>query len=426
MSWLSIPLPNPFKSLQFSADDDNDEIPSESKPTQLSDNAAASAAVLGGPGGVRDDLSVIGETIGRQLRGVAAFLAPPPSQRSQSPADDDDDDDDSPSRTFAGIRSDIAEIGGSFKSSLSLLSTNRAVSELSRFASNFLQLNDDSESNDGDEEESVAGVGITDVIVEFAKEISLQPECWTDFPISLDDGFSMSPIQTEHASVIEQLVPSLATLRDRFSDDMSDQQFWMIYFILVLPRLDEEDLLLLSTPEVVEARNTLLLMLQSKGNDSEKSQTDNSFQSNSEVNEAETKSNSLEEEKVVFAESSETSMKRGNKEHKTIEKWSEEQDSNSGSIHAQNQLKNMDDFPFSDLEDDDSDFSNRRSSSGPVEFAGASSCDGSNEWVRLNKNADTGHDKLRGQLKSRDKDSEEDETNDWLTVDDFDPDNFAA
>ncbi|GAB4828242.1 hypothetical protein Ancab_035154 [Ancistrocladus abbreviatus] len=422
MSWLSIPLPNPFKALQFT-DDDEEAIPSDSNQPQLDDNAAAVGA-----GGVKDDLSVISETIGRQLRGVAAFLAPP-SQPSQSAAHDDDNGDvggdsaDSSSPTFAGIKSDLAEIGGSFKSSLSLLSANKAVSELSRFASNFLQLNDDNEGDDGGggEEEGVAVVGITDEVVEFVKETSLRSECWSDFPLELNDEFNMSPMQSEHALVIEQLVPNLAALRDRLSADMSDQQFWMIYFILLLPRLDEDDFELLSTPEIVEARNTLLLMLKNKRNNTGESQTDTSFQS---VLSKEAMERNSSEEKLVLALSSEAS--RGT-ETETIERWSEEEDANSGSIHAQNQLKNEDDVSFSDLEDDDGDFLNRQPCSGPVQFAVASSRDGPSEWVRLNKNVETGGDRQgEGQIKSRDRDSEDDETNDWLAIDDFDPASMAA
>lgn len=60
----------------------------------------------------------------------------------------------------------------------------------------------------------------------------------------------MSEVQYEHASTVERLVPSLAGLKSRISRDKSEKQFWMIYFILLLPRLNEEDLELLSTPDV--------------------------------------------------------------------------------------------------------------------------------------------------------------------------------
>lgn len=59
----------------------------------------------------------------------------------------------------------------------------------------------------------------------------------------------MSEAQYEHASIIEQLVPSLGDIRSSISSNKSEKQFWMIYFILLLPRLNEEDAELLSTPE---------------------------------------------------------------------------------------------------------------------------------------------------------------------------------
>lgn len=60
----------------------------------------------------------------------------------------------------------------------------------------------------------------------------------------------MSNAQSEHASAIERLAPSLASLRVNLENHMGDEQFWMIYFILLLPRLNEHDFELLSTPEV--------------------------------------------------------------------------------------------------------------------------------------------------------------------------------
>lgn len=59
----------------------------------------------------------------------------------------------------------------------------------------------------------------------------------------------MSAIQKEHASAIERLAPSFADLRLELCNYMSDGQFWMIYFILLLPRLNEQDFKLLSTPK---------------------------------------------------------------------------------------------------------------------------------------------------------------------------------
>ncbi|GMJ07525.1 hypothetical protein like AT2G10950 [Hibiscus trionum] len=208
-------------------------------------------------GGVKDDLSVIGETIGRQLRGVAAFLAPPPSSPPSDTAAErgaeQEEEELWSSDKLVGIRNDLAEIGGSFKSGLSLLSSNKAVSEISRFASSFLQFpdQDDRGGHDEDEEDDDDdGVpGITDEVIEFVTKISNRPELWTDFPLSLNSDFKMSECQREHAENIEHLVPSFEALKFSLQHNLGDERFWMIYFILLLPRLNERDFELLSIPE---------------------------------------------------------------------------------------------------------------------------------------------------------------------------------
>lgn len=158
MSWL-------FKSLQ------SDDADSSSQ------NSATNRNVC-----VKDDLSVIGETIGRQLRGVAAFLAPPPV--TEHPPASPPESDSPTSQRLQGIRNDLVEIGGSFKTGLSLLSSNKAVTGFSKLASNLLQF-----QNQGDDDGDFDGVpGITEEVVEFVKEISLRSECWTDFPLSVKNG----------------------------------------------------------------------------------------------------------------------------------------------------------------------------------------------------------------------------------------------
>lgn len=61
--------------------------------------------------------------------------------------------------------------------------------------------------------------------------------------------FSMSSAQREHASAVEELVPEFVELRVRVCGSMSKDQFWMIYFLLLLPRLNADDFELLSTPK---------------------------------------------------------------------------------------------------------------------------------------------------------------------------------
>ncbi|PPR89931.1 hypothetical protein GOBAR_AA30752 [Gossypium barbadense] len=175
MSWL-------LKSLQS-------EVPRS--PTPSPDHSPTNLN-----GGVKDDLSLIGETIGRQLRGVAAFLAPPPSPPSINASErglEQEQVQEPQSDKLLGIRNDLAEIGGSFKSGLSLLSSNRAVTEISRFASSLLQFPDQDDhgghDEDDDDEDYDDGVpGITDEVIKFVKEISNRPELWTDFPLSLHNG----------------------------------------------------------------------------------------------------------------------------------------------------------------------------------------------------------------------------------------------
>lgn len=60
----------------------------------------------------------------------------------------------------------------------------------------------------------------------------------------------MSDVQSEHALTVEQLIPDFAALRLKLCSSMREEAFWMIYFILLVPRLSEHDSDLLSTPEV--------------------------------------------------------------------------------------------------------------------------------------------------------------------------------
>lgn len=126
--------------------------------------------------GVKDDLSLI-------FRGVANFLAPPPSS-SSSPSSPSGESA-APSKTLTGIRNDLVEIGGSFRTSLSLLSPRKAVTGISKLASQLLLPERDHEEVDGG-----AVPGTTEDVVRFVKEISTRPECWIEFPFPLHNGTS--------------------------------------------------------------------------------------------------------------------------------------------------------------------------------------------------------------------------------------------
>lgn len=175
--------------------------------------------------GVKEDLSELSKTLTRQLWGVASFLAPPPSASPQPPspssADSADDDshrtdrdsgsdlhhptaspesanpdlvDDSP--RIGGIRSDFAEIGGRFRSGISKLSNTKAVSEISKIASSFLQFGSDGEEEEVEDEQrlvnkyessGIGAIGVTEEVLTFARNISMHPETWLDFPLFPDD-----------------------------------------------------------------------------------------------------------------------------------------------------------------------------------------------------------------------------------------------
>ncbi|KAK2644912.1 hypothetical protein Ddye_020107 [Dipteronia dyeriana] len=380
MSWL-------FKSLQSN---DSDSSPPDNSPTDRN------------PAGVKDDLSVIGATIGRQLRGVAAFLAPPPNtgQEPQPPQFDSSSSSSSQSQALLGIRNDLVEIGGSFKSGLSILSSNKAVTGISKFASNLLQFQDQEDDRDGDFDEVP---GITEEVVEFVKEISQRPACWTDFPLSLANDFEMSNAQREHTTTIERLVPSFMDLRIKLRSYLGDSQFWMIYFILLLPRLDEQDFDLLSTAKIIETRNVLLQKLQNKKDE--------------QVETSNTPIASSQEGKEVTKIVNATQGLESDAEKENTEQWLEEEDTDTViPVNSQKTIAHEeDDVSFSDLEDDDIDLPRRS-----AEDNKTTSPSGSNDWVKLNEGSVNHVDKDKArQSVSRDKDSEG-ESSDWLAVDEFD------
>ncbi|KAK9706217.1 hypothetical protein RND81_07G111500 [Saponaria officinalis] len=456
MSWLSIPLPNPFKSLHFS-DDDHDDDDQQHQVEELNRNAPQQsendAVSLGG--GVKEDLSAIGDSISRRFRGVAAFLAPPSTAESSSSAVD-------------GIRSDLAEIGGTFKNTLSLFSNpNKAVSEISKFASDFLQLNEENSENvdDGDdyvkndddnddydddeEDEEEYGAGVTDEVIEFARQISDRPELWIDFPLPLDHHvFDMSDVQSEHASIVEQLVPSFADLKNKISSDKSEQQFWMIYFILLLPRLNDDDLELLSTPQIVDARETLLMMLRMKKDEENNSENSHPYNSSTLDNKVDAEAKNISSVRDATTIENPISLSKDSNESDTVDKklagiedastatstQYDPADGKAGDPKSREvpssevpkahenpkSFQTEDDVSFSDLEeDDDHDLRNRETSSGSYQIKRNSSTEGSTDWVRLNEGTRESH--VRGQSSSRERDSEGEESTDWLTVDDFDP-----
>ncbi|KAM0017999.1 putative BSD domain superfamily protein [Helianthus debilis subsp. tardiflorus] len=76
----------------------------------------------------------------------------------------------------------------------------------------------------------------------------------------------MSHVQNDHALAIQELVPNLTTLRHTIHNHMTEQQFWIIYFVLLVPRLNADDYRLLSTPQIVRVRETVLQKLRNNKN----------------------------------------------------------------------------------------------------------------------------------------------------------------
>jgi len=146
--------------------------------------------------GVKDDISELTETLTRRLWGVASFLAPPPSPpeastpRAATPAQgeeegiEDGEDATVLSPRIAGIRSDLAEIGGRVRSGFSMLQNNLAVAEISKIASSLLPFG----QGEADEGEPVPGV--TEEVVVFVRHISTRPETWLDFPLFISERYA--------------------------------------------------------------------------------------------------------------------------------------------------------------------------------------------------------------------------------------------
>ncbi|KAF8059536.1 hypothetical protein N665_1229s0001 [Sinapis alba] len=254
MAWLARSIAN---SLKLDEDDEDVEKPRPGDDSVQNQSVSESQS----PRGVKEDISELTKTLRSQFWGVASFLSQPsPSpdlqERNQSPEEEDED-------LIAGIRNDFAEIGGRFRTGISKLSENLPVSDFTKIASNFLQLGSEGVDPKGDV------IGVTEEVVAFVRDLAMRPDTWLDLPVPDDDDddtfddFEMSDDQHEHALAVERLVPSLASLRIELCPEyMTENCFWMIYFVLLHPKLSQHDALLLSTPQVLEARGMLSHELQ--------------------------------------------------------------------------------------------------------------------------------------------------------------------
>ncbi|KAM0949948.1 putative BSD domain-containing protein [Dioscorea sansibarensis] len=273
MSWFS----RSFASSLMASDDDDAEAEPKSAHQSTSQTLDDDRGPVdpGSPTrGVKEDISELTKTISRQFWGVASFLAPPPSTSNPRP-DPAEHVESEPSEAvesprITGIRSDFAEIGGRFRTGISKLSSNKAVTEISKIASTFLPFGGEEADEEEDEEVENDGggaIGVTEEVLVFARNIAMHPETWLDFPLFVydeeSDDFNMSNAQQVHALAVEHLEPRLAALRiELCPSHMSEGCFWKIYFVLLHSRLNKHDAELLSTPQIVEARAKWLQELQ--------------------------------------------------------------------------------------------------------------------------------------------------------------------
>lgn len=265
MSWFARSIAATLSSAH-SDDDESEPASGDNSPPRASDPTSAETGESDEQPdtpsrGVKGDISELTESLTRRFWGVASFLAPPPTEGETEEEEEETaaaaEVPQSP--RIDGIRSDLAEIGGRVKTGISMLSNAGAVAEISRFASSFLPFGP---GDQGEEEEGEA-VGVTEEVVVFVGNISKHPKTWLDFPLFVDDrhadDFELSDEQYGHAVAIERLVPSLSYLRTELcSTNMSEACFWKIYFVLLHSKLSKQDAEILSTPQILEAREGLL------------------------------------------------------------------------------------------------------------------------------------------------------------------------
>ncbi|KAF2295614.1 hypothetical protein GH714_033307 [Hevea brasiliensis] len=474
MSWLARSIAN---SLKLDDDDDDTTVlpnpnvtESKSPPIPQSDHhsksssptSPSSTASATTPRGVKEDLSELTKTLTRQFWGVASFLAPAPDPSSPSfPSSKISDGtghnpqphqltdpEESNEDLIAGIRSDFAEIGGKFKSGISKLSSNVNVSEISKIASNFLQIG--SEKDFTDEDLVGSAVGVTEEVIAFARDIAMHPETWLDFPVPDDedfDDFDMSDAQQEHALAVERLAPvearamlshelqnkakatkpgwsGIGTSRSTGTADLPNEES------LSVPSHAEYESVPLKTS--IEVGHPTILA-NTSGNEAIPSGI---------VDEQETEKHPVlstemqiidkavvEEESVDQAKhrhlSSSSSKVLDEKFEDDADDWLKDESSEMvGTSGSTMHIGNDEDVSFSDLEEDDGDVptSYKKVTSG----SDASTKD-SRDWVQLSKgSSDSVKDinpvsvKHAGSEQVSAANSESKESNDWLDVEDID------
>lgn len=139
------------------------------------------------PRGVKEDLTELKQTFTRQLWGVANFLAPPPSQPNTPPPPPADDE-------WSRLEpSDPSDRGGGGRRERSGDAVPGSRGDVAEMAPKLDAIESGSEIGEGDEdsgeEERAYGdaVGVTDEVLAFARNISMHPETWLDFPLDSED-----------------------------------------------------------------------------------------------------------------------------------------------------------------------------------------------------------------------------------------------
>ncbi|KAI3972775.1 hypothetical protein MKX01_019433 [Papaver californicum] len=237
--------------------------------------------------GVKEDLEDLTNTLTRQLRGVASFLAPPPTPICQQQQRQDESsvaessnsgwnlwdsktDQTSDQESYDSSRGNGISGGGVDlyeNTEISNLTIDKTIDELLRVDSP--RVSNPCGSEESEDKYPIGGaIGVTDEVLMFARNIAMHPETWLDFPLVDDeefDDFNMSDAQYEHALAIERLSPRFAALRIELCPrHMSEGCFWKVYFVLLHSRLCKHDADLLSTPQIVEGRAMWMCELQKR------------------------------------------------------------------------------------------------------------------------------------------------------------------
>ncbi|XP_062228217.1 uncharacterized protein LOC133926340 [Phragmites australis] len=199
--------------------------------------------------GVRDDLS----ELGRHLLDIACFLhpllnpahtdSPPatPTRRAARPRRSPSPHPAAPPSPslLAGILSDLAEIGGSFRGGFARAATPAPPPD--HPASAAVESLQAACLPPPDAASATADAQVADDVVRAARALAARPEAWIDFPVlDLDENSIISDIQRNHMESIEKLVPDLASLRTRLCPSYMDGDvFWKIYFRLLESNINE-------------------------------------------------------------------------------------------------------------------------------------------------------------------------------------------